>query len=46
MMQNIETKMNKNAVIENKKTAELCKKSGNVLKESIAIGIANTICLR
>ena len=46
MMQNIDTKMNRNAVMENTKNAELCKNAENVLKESIAIGIANAICLR
>ena len=40
MMQNIDTKMNRNAIMENTKNAE------NVLKESIAMGIANAICLR
>ena len=46
MMKNIDTKMNRNAVMENKKNDELCKRSGNVLKESVTVGIANTICLR
>ena len=46
MMKNIDTKMNKKAVMENRKNAELCKGTENVLKESIALGIANTICLR
>ena len=46
MMKNTDKEMNKNAVMENMTTAELCKDRENVLKESIAMGISNLICLR
>ena len=46
MMKNTDKEMNRNAVMENMTTAELCKTAENVLKESIAVGVANTICLR
>ena len=46
MMKNTDKEMNRNAVMENRKNAELCKTAENVLKESIAVGVANTICLR
>ena len=46
MMKNVDTKMNKNAVMENRKNDELCRGTENVLKESIALGIANMVCLR
>lgn len=46
MKKNTDKELNKNAVRENMTTAELCKNSEIVLKESIAVGIANLVCLR
>ena len=46
MKKSIDKKINTNAVKENMVTAELCKNSEIVLKESIAMGLANLICLR
>ena len=46
MNKRIDKRINKNAVEENMTTAELCKDRENVLKESIAMGISNLICLR
>lgn len=46
MKNNMDKKMNQNAVRENMTTVELCKDKETVLKESIAMGVSNLICLR